>query len=373
MVDLTNFRDTLGRVQTQSHDDAMGLPGVFYSDPAVTEIERLALFHEEWICVGRVEEIPQKGDYFTFDLCGEPLIVVRGRDGEIRALANVCRHRGAKIVEGSGNTRAFLCPYHHWGYDTTGKLTAAPHIEASAGFDPSNCRLPESPLVEWRGFLFVSLASEPPPLLDRLRTLDALIAPYHLEEMRLRFVTEEVWDTNWKCLMENFMEGYHLSPLHRHTLHKVNPTRLCAHLPPGPLHFGYSVGFEERIAGSERGHAGLTDEQRRTCIMAAIPPGFAMGIGSDYSSFLSMRPEGPGQVRAKMGLYFHGDDWADVEVDRAVRLFEETMAEDKAVLIGLQQGLGSKFHAPGPLAPRDMEGTILDFHKYLADRLSKAV
>ncbi len=369
MSDLSAYQDVFTRVAGQRYEDALGLPGALYTDPAMTEAERQHLFHEDWICVGRAEEIPNKGDFFSFDLCGEPLIIVHGRDGVKRALSNVCRHRGATLVEGSGNTRAFLCPYHHWGYDTTGKLTAAPKIDERPGFDPSTCRLPEVAFTEWHGFLFVSLGKNPPSLAETLAPLDALVAPYHLQDMRLRYLTEEVWGTNWKCLMENFMEGYHLSPLHRETLHKVNPTRLCEHLPPGPQHFGYSVGFEARVADPNTGHPDLTVEQRRTCIMAAVPPGFAMGIGSDYASFLSMRPEGPGQVRAKMGLYFYGESWSDSEIDNAVTLFQETMAEDKEVLVGLQKGLASRHHAPGPLAPQDLEGTVLDFHKYLAGRL----
>ena len=143
MTDLSRYRDVFARVAGQTYGDALGLPGALYTDPAVTEVERRRLFHEDWICIGRAEEIPDKGDYFAFDLCGEPLIAVHGRDGVKRALANVCRHRGAKLVAGSGNARAFLCPYHHWGYDTTGKLTAAPGIDERPGFDPAACRLPE--------------------------------------------------------------------------------------------------------------------------------------------------------------------------------------------------------------------------------------
>ncbi|HUL05603.1 MAG TPA: SRPBCC family protein, partial [Candidatus Acidoferrum sp.] len=110
-----------------------------------------------------------------------------------------------------------------------GRLVGAPRMDGHATFDKASCRLPQLATEEWQGFLFVSLAQDPPPLVPRLAPLERLIGNYHMEEMKLHYVVEEVWHTNWKCLIENFMEGYHLSPLHRTTLHPVNPTKLCSH------------------------------------------------------------------------------------------------------------------------------------------------
>jgi phenylpropionate dioxygenase-like ring-hydroxylating dioxygenase large terminal subunit len=95
-----------------------------------------------------------------------------------------------------------------------------------------------------------------------------------------------------------------------------------------------------------------------------------MGIGSDYSSFLCLRPQAVDRVRVKMGLIFYGDQWSQQDVDNAIKLFQHTMAEDKQVLVRVQQGLGSRFHEPGPLAARDLEGTIWDFYQYLSQSLT---
>lgn len=168
------------------------------------------------------------------------------------------------------------------------------------------------------------------------------------------------------------MEGYHLTPLHRDTLHKVNPSRLCSHLTPGRRHFGYSVGFTSRVPKGRVGHPDLSDDEGNTCIMFAVPPGLLVGVGSDYSSFLCIRPESADRVRVKLGLIFYGDHWSRQDVDNAIELFQHTMDEDKQVLLRVQQGLGSRFHEPGPLAPRDLEGTIWDFYQYLSRSLTTA-
>ncbi len=369
MAPVDNLRQYLHSIRGLDHGSSRALPGAFYTNPQWTETESAELFARDWICCGRADEIPEPGDYFAFDLAGEPLVVLRDDDGIARAMANVCRHRGTTLVQGAGKVKRLVCPYHHWSYDRLGKLVAAPGIEPSAIFDPAKCRLPERALIEWMGFLFVSLSDDPPDLTSLLSPLADRLRNYHLETMRLRYLATETWDTNWKCLFENFMEGYHLSPLHRRTLHKVNPTRLCRHFPAGEAYLGYTVGFTTRVDDDQAGHPDLSEEERNTCVMFAVPPGLVVGVGSDYSSFVALQPDGPGRVKAKMGLYFQGDDWPDEAVEEAISLFQETMAEDKAVLLRLQQGVGSRAYEPGPLAPADLEGTCHDLHQYLARRL----
>jgi len=203
--------------------------------------------------------------------------------------------------------------------------------------------------------------------------LEALIGPYHMEQMALRYLVEEVWHVNWKCLVENFMEGYHLTPLHRETLHPVNPTKLCRHFAPGDAYFGYHAGFSPALPRSQHGHPELTDEQVDNCVMFAVPPGLVVGCAGDYSSFLCIQPETVDRVRVKMGLVFFGADWPKERIDWAVDLFQRTMAEDKAVLLRLMQGLNSRCHQPGPLARADLEGPTWDFYKYLHRRLGAAM
>jgi phenylpropionate dioxygenase-like ring-hydroxylating dioxygenase large terminal subunit len=360
----------LKQSETFGYDEAWSMPKSYYTDENVLALERAHLFAKEWICVGRVEEVPKPGDYMAFMLCNEPIVVVRGEDNNIRAMSNVCRHRGALLAEGSGNNSRLVCPYHHWSYDLEGKLAGAPRMEAHKTFDKSNCRLPQFPTEEWNGFLFVCLAEDPPPLAPRLAPLAKLIHNYHVEQMKMLYVANEIWHTNWKCLIENFMEGYHLSPLHKTTLHLVNPTRLCTHLPAGESYFGYNAGYSPDLPRSQKGHPDLTDAEADNCVMFAIPPGLVSGIGGDYSSFICIQPETASRVRAKLGLIFYGENWPQEAVDHAVTLFNATMAEDKAVLVDLMRGMASSHHARGPLAPADFEGPVLDFYRFYSKRLS---
>ncbi len=360
-------------VSQRPYERAWGMPAAFYTDPAVVALEQAELFAREWICVGREEELAKPGDYLTAQLGAEPVLVVRGVDGRLRCLSNVCRHRGSLLAADRGNRKTFVCPYHAWSYDTAGRLIGAPRLGKRADFNPRDCRLPSFACETWHGFVFVCLAAEPPPLAARLAGLEPLVAHYHLEQMTLRYLESERWAINWKCFIENFMEGYHLSPLHKETLHPVNPTSLCQHFPAGDGYFGYYAGFSPTLPRSQKGHPDLSDEEADRCVMAAVPPGLVIGCAGDYSSFICIQPDGAEAVRLKLGLIFFGADWPEERVTWAVELFQRTMNEDKAVLLGLMQGLQSPSFAPGPLAPADFEGPTLDFYRYLNQRLGDAL
>jgi len=370
---LADLSEALKRSERLGYDEAWSMPNSYYTDPTVLKLEREHLFGREWICIGRVEEIANPGDYMTFQLCNEPLIAVRGKDGVARVLSNVCRHRGTVLTDGHGNRQRLVCPYHHWSYDLDGRLVGAPRLEAHAAFDKASCHLPQFPVEQWHGFLFVSLAEDPPPLEPRLRPLEQMIGNYHMDQMKLGYLAEEVWSTNWKCLIENFMEGYHLSPLHRTTLHPVNPTRLCRHYAAGEAYFGYNAGYSPDLPRSQKGHPDLTDAEVDNCVMFAVPPGLVSGCGGDYSSFICVQPETVDRVRIKMGLIFFGADWPQDVVQTAITLFNDTMAEDKRALTGIMRGMASSRHQAGPLAPADFEGPVLDFYRYCSRRLGDAL
>ncbi len=370
---LDELAAALGRTAELSYDHAWSMPSEFYTDPQVLAVERERLFRREWLCVGRVEEVRRPGDYMALELCDEPVVVIHGVDGAIRAFSNVCRHRGMPVATGKGSAKGLMCPYHHWTYDTTGRLLSTPRVPARPDFDTASCRLPEFALEQWHGFLFINLSDKPAPLLPRLAGLENIVRPYHLELNQVRYLADESWDTNWKNLLENFMEGYHLSSLHHDTLHKVNPTRLCRHLPPGEAYFGYIAGFNPELPRVQKGHPDLTDQERDDCVMFAVPPGFAVGCAADYSSFMCIQPESVSRVRMKLGLIFYGENWPKEAVDAAVELYHKTMAEDKTILVNLARGLRSRHYDRGPLAPAALEGPIWDFYRYMNRMLGSAL
>ncbi len=363
------YGNFLRDIKGAGYEDARALPAHYYTDADFLKIELEQLFGRQWVCVGRVEEIPAPGDYITCSVAQTPVVVMRDNKGSINAMSNVCRHRGTVLLEGSGNTQRIVCPYHHWSYGLDGQLLTAPFVPERTTFAMPDCKLPGVRHEVWHGFVFVTLDPDTTGISSQLGALEQRVGPYHLDEMSQQWSATEDWDINWKLLMENFMEGYHLSPLHRDTLHKVNPSRLCQHLEPDGNWFGYQVGFAKRVSAEQVGHSSLSDDQLNTCVMFAIPPGFAVGVGSDYSSFLYLQPLTANKVRVKMGLIFYGDTWSDAELESAISLFQQTMAEDKTVLLRVADGVKSSLYSPGPLANPAMEGTLWDFYQYLARSL----
>src|SRR5215469_15827795 len=139
---IEEIRGALAELKRLPVAQARTMPPAFYTSPAFLEVEKDAIFRREWVCLGHVGEIPAAGDYFTSELVGESLIVLRGEDGLIRVLSNVCRHRGNLIASGAGNGRRFSCGYHAWTYADDGTLLAAPLMDKVAGFCKADFGLP---------------------------------------------------------------------------------------------------------------------------------------------------------------------------------------------------------------------------------------
>ena len=135
----------------------------FYTDPRVLAAEERAVFLSSWLCLGREDEISEPGAYLTREVLGEPLILTRSSKTRIRALSNVCRHRGSRLVDGQGTTKRFTCPYHAWTYGLDGRLVRAPLIEG----DLTDCNLPEFPVETWMGWIFVNLDGTARPLSEQ--------------------------------------------------------------------------------------------------------------------------------------------------------------------------------------------------------------
>src|SRR5437588_3781510 len=192
------------------------LPGRYYTSPEIYAEEQERIFAARWICVGRAAEIPAAGDYVLRTIAGESVIVVRGRDGALRAFYNVCRHRGTRLCEEPRGrfSETIQCPYHAWTYTIDGQLIGAPHMNEVQGFDKRDYPLHSVQLETWEGFVFVNLAGEPEPFARAFAAVAGRFGRFNLSALTAaRRVDYEV-AANWKLIFQNYSECLHCPVIH---------------------------------------------------------------------------------------------------------------------------------------------------------------
>lgn len=345
-----------------TYDTARPMPAAYYRSAEFLETELEQLFRRQWICLARQEEIANSGDYLVCGLAGESILLVRSEDKSIRALSNVCLHRGTLIAEGRGNTHRFVCPYHAWTYSLAGELVRTPLVDRP---ECDSMHLTEFRCEIWGGFVYVNLDQNAQSLAPQLEGLTALVSNYHMDEMTLCYSSEQVWPVNWKCLAENFMEGYHLSHVHHETLHPITPTNLCEHFPPGPGYLGYHSRYPATAKQRGSGHNDLTDAEKQNSPMFCVMPAHVAGVAAHAVSYLLLQPQGVDAVHAKLGVAAYGDSISEQQKSDIGTFFERVMAEDITQLERLYNGLSSRFYDPQVLASANHEGTVLDFYHYM--------
>ena len=348
-----------------------GLPPDCYTSSKFLRLEKKKLFLSEWHCLGRVDEIPEVGDFFTFNLMAEPLLVVRESELDVSVLCNVCRHRGMPVAKGSGNTNRFRCPYHAWTYELNGVLRNAPLVPKEQ-LD-KDCRLPKMNSQCWQGFIFVSLDVNAIWPEDRktqsLIPLEEHLANYHMQSMHHAVSFVETWECNWKSLVENFMDGYHLSVVHPKSLHHLTPTSLCKKVTGSAAFTAYIANYANSAPPRENHHPSLTAEQVKQSQLFCVFPSLIASVSADTLVYLALHPLNVNQVSVKWGIATYESDLTDEQLNTRVEKWKQINNEDHEILQRLQVGLRSKYSATGPLAADNFEGTLHDFHQYLVHKL----
>ena len=193
---------------------AWTLPSNLYTEATAFAVEKEKIFARSWQVVGHRDQVANAGDYFTTELVGEPLLIVRGTEGKLRGFYNVCRHRAGPPAEGCGSRKLFRCGYHGWTYDLEGALISATEIEGVEGFRPEDFALVPVRVEEWFNFIFVNLDLAAQPLRESLGDLPRQAEKFPFAGMKLfeRRTYEMV--CNWKTYVDNYLEGYHLPSVH---------------------------------------------------------------------------------------------------------------------------------------------------------------
>lgn len=362
---VVKMRRELAELALLPKDGPWGMHGGFYTNPEFFEWEKETILRDSWHCVGRADEIPNQGDFYTLDLLGEPIVIVRSAKDTIKVLSNVCRHRGMPVALDSGNTKRFVCSYHAWTYGLDGDLLRAARMENSF-FKAENCGLPVYQSEIINGFVYVNLSDEAEPLANRMQDLSAMLAPYDPDGFRHVHTATEVWQTNWKSLVENFMEGYHLSVVHPQTLHEYTPTGLSKKGPSGMAYTSYFANYPEAADDRGKGADTLGDEQRKRSSLFAVFPAQVASQAATLLVSLTLIPLTVSSVQVRWTMSTYGDDLDDETLQDRIALWNEVNREDREKLERMQVALSSKHATGGPLAGDDYEGTVHDFLKWLA-------
>lgn len=363
------LRESTARPFTQ----ARAMPPSVYTTDAFAAQELEHIFAKDWYCVGRADALAKPGDFATATLAGQPIAVIRDRDGGLRAFSNVCLHRMSTLLHGRGNTRAIVCPYHAWTYNLDGTLRGAPAMTRNEGFCKDDYTLPRVRCQEWLGWVFVSLNDAAPDVATQLAQVEDLIAGYDMTNYTETFYEEHVWDTNWKVLAENFMESYHLPVCHAGTIGGLSKLEdmVC---PPGLPAFNYHTILKDetlRIAMAHAGNTRLKGEMRRTTFLLAIYPSLLITLTPGYFWYLSLHPKGPGQVHIRFGGGMSDDYAGDPDAQQNFAdlksLLDEVNVEDRGCTEKVYNGLCSDRAAPGHLS--HLERPNYDFAQYLMARI----
>ena len=341
------------------------LPFSLYSDEAVYQLEKAQIFHGDWVFVCAERQLPKPGDYFSLTIAEEPVVVVRGSDEQLRALSNVCRHRGTLLKdEGVGHTKQFVCPYHAWAYQNDGKLIGVPYAEEGEVNKAKHC-LPQFALEVWQGLVFVNLDGKAQPLAKRFAPIERYLSIYGYSRFNVHYPgTTEHWQCNWKLAMENAMESYHLFKVHRKTLETVTPTKQAFYLEGGSNWSLTGGRYTDTSGMLTKWLVGEGSPVDRHYVLVSLPPSLVGILSSDSFAWINVDPSGATECTVRLGTLSTQGSVSQSEAEFIATFF----AEDKMICERVQKGMRSTHSRGGSLI--DMERVVVDFHQYLASRVS---
>ncbi len=357
-----------------------GLPPWTYNNPAIARLEHQRVLLPSWQIVCHINDIPQQGDYITFDLGPDSVVALRDREGAIQAYHNVCRHRAARLLEGAGACPGSItCPYHGWTYNLDGSLRGTPVRESFPNLDRAEHGLLKVRMEIMAGFVFVCLAGDPPTPASMWGDMLDDFAPYQFEKMQpLAPMYYEDWDVDWKVAMDNYLESYHVPIGHPGLSRMFTPdyddqlnlptgvARGVGWMRPQPSSKWSEWRYQAMVEGLT---AHLPEASRKCWRFYSMLPNLGIDVYPDQMDFFQVLPRGPGKCTIRGGTYGLPDDRREMRVLRYLnaRINRQVQREDDDLCRRVQRGLGSSFYKPGPLSTHEV--CVLQFHDMIRERI----
>jgi phenylpropionate dioxygenase-like ring-hydroxylating dioxygenase large terminal subunit len=356
--------------------DRRGLPGWTYFNAELLALETETLFRRHWQLACHVNDIPEPGDYLTFDVAGERALILRGRDGRVRAFHNLCRHRGSRVVAGErGQCTVLICPYHGWAYNLDGTLRSPAHPKSLPHLDPVEWGLKPVEIEVWHGFVFVRFKpGEQPPVARIMARFEAEVAPYRLESMlpASRIKWRDSTAVNWKAVRDVDNEGYHVPKAHP-ALHDLyghhyydepfagGASRAFARFNAGPGKL-WSVRHYKKILPEA---TWLPESHRRAWLYLGLFPNAVLGLYPDSVIFYQEFPDGVGRTRLRGAVYRHPEETRAWRLARYLsgRIDKVTAAEDQMLTIWSCEAARSSAYDGVILS--DLEYGVRSYHDHL--------
>jgi phenylpropionate dioxygenase-like ring-hydroxylating dioxygenase large terminal subunit len=322
----------------------------YYTDNDTFEHDKRNILFRTWQYAGHVSQLESPGDYFTFSICDQNLFAVRGVDNVIRTFFNVCMHRAHQVVEGSGNKRVLVCPYHSWTYELNGSLRKAPNDDRVPGFDRGRICLTEVRAEIFCGFIFVNLDSETRSMADWFPDVEQELRSFvpHIDELK-----PVIWNTveercNWKISVENYSECYHCRINH--------PTFSSGVIDPESYDIqrqGHCLRHTTQTAALENMTYAIdagANEHATDYSSWFLWPTFSFQVypGNVLNTYL-WRAVNVTDTLVYRGWYAISDEAPETITALAEQDLTTTVAEDIRLVNSVQQGLTSLGYRPGPL------------------------
>jgi phenylpropionate dioxygenase-like ring-hydroxylating dioxygenase large terminal subunit len=355
------------------------LPAWVYRHPDLARLEIERILKPSWQIVCHVNSIPRAGDYETLELGLESVFVMRDRDGSIRAFHNVCRHRGARLLDGAGHCPGTItCPYHGWSYRQDGSLLGVPLRDTFPGLDRTTHGLNPVRVDVALGFVFICLAGDPAPVAKTWGRLAEELAPYRLEDMvPLAPITTDVWNVDWKLAMDNYLESYHVPIGHPGLYRMFTPDYEDQSSVPGVARGVSWMREQPSSRWSERMYQGLIgraaphlpERERRCWRFYSALPNLGIDVFPDQMDFFQLLPGGPGRCLVRGTTFGLPGGTPELRAARFLsnRINTQVNAEDKWLCERVARGLGSSSYRPGPLSR--LECFMHEFHELLRERI----